>query len=83
MARSVACIRIRTRPLLREGTMNQPSIRTEEQQEFCVGPHCLCVRVRVRVCVYMYMPPREHIIQAYTRLFLTLAQICMASLTAP
>jgi len=55
VARSVACIRIRTRPLLREGTMNQPSIRTEEQQEFCVGPHCMCVRVRMCVCVYIYI----------------------------
>ena len=54
MARSVACIRIRTRPLLREGTMNQPSIRTEEQQEFCVGPHCVCVRMRVCMYIYVY-----------------------------
>jgi hypothetical protein len=48
VASSVACIRIRTRPLLRGGTMNQPSIRRETQRDR-FGPQRVCVCPHVNV----------------------------------
>jgi hypothetical protein len=62
VARSVACIRIRTRPLLRGGTMNQPSIRREAVSlrwpAVCV---CVC-NIYTYIRVYIQIHSRAHVI---------------------